>query len=118
MGFTDAVKSVYTNYVNFAGRAARPEYWYFFLFNIIVQVVLQIAGAVALGQVAAILLGIFALGSLLPGIAVAVRRMHDLDKSGWMLLIGLIPVVGAILLIVWFCKVGTPGPNKFGPAVG
>lgn len=56
------------------------------------------------------------LGLLLPGLGVGVRRLHDLDRSGWWLLIGLIPIVGFIVLIVWFATAGLPGDNKFGPA--
>jgi uncharacterized membrane protein YhaH (DUF805 family) len=58
---------------------------------------------------------LFSLATLLPGLAVAVRRLHDLDSSGWWILLFLIPLVGAIILIVWFCTKGTDGPNRFGP---
>ena len=59
--------------------------------------------------------GIFSLVVLLPGIAVGVRRLHDLDRIGWWLLLAFVPLVGTIILIVWFCTRGTPGPNRFGP---
>jgi uncharacterized membrane protein YhaH (DUF805 family) len=112
MGFVDAIKSGFSNYVNFSGRASRSEYWFWILFYIIVLVVASVLDGV-LGT------GLFApiasLGLFLPGLAVSVRRLHDLDKSGWFILIGLIPLVGFIILIVWYCTKGTPGPNRFGP---
>jgi uncharacterized membrane protein YhaH (DUF805 family) len=63
-----------------------------------------------------VLLTLFDLATILPGVAVMVRRLHDIDRSGWWWLIAFIPLVGAILLIVWLCTRGTPGPNRFGPA--
>jgi uncharacterized membrane protein YhaH (DUF805 family) len=112
MSFMDAVKAVLTNYVGFSGRARRSEYWWFVLFNVIVSVV---AGIIA-GLIRFPLLStLVSLALLLPGIAVSIRRMHDIGKSGWVLLLGLIPLVGAIILIVWACKDSDPGQNAYGP---
>lgn len=113
MGFTEAVTTVLSKYAVFTGRAVRPEYWWFFLANVILSIILTFVDRAILGFP---LLGpIASLGLLLPGIGVSVRRLHDIDKSGWWLLIGLIPIVGAIILIVWLVQTGTAGPNRFGP---
>jgi uncharacterized membrane protein YhaH (DUF805 family) len=112
MNFGQAVSSGFSNYVNFSGRALRSEYWYWFLFVIIGSVVTVIIDNFIGFPVTN---AIFGLAIILPGLAVTVRRLHDLDKSGWFILLGLIPLVGAIILIVWFCQKGTDGPNRFGP---
>lgn len=108
----DAVKAVYSKYVTFQGRAARPEFWWFVLFFIIAEIVtMAIDGLATFGALTTILV----LGSFLPNISVIVRRLHDIDKSGWWYWIALIPLVGIIWLIVLLCTPGTPGPNRFGP---
>ena len=112
MNFGQAISSGFSNYVNFSDRACRSEYWYWFLFVVLCQLVTAIVDSVIGIQLTT---GIFSLVVLLPGIAVSVRRLHDLDRSGWWLLLGFIPLVGTIILIVWFCTRGTPGPNRFGP---
>ena len=89
----------------------RSAYWWFILAYVIAYLVLAIVDY-AIG--AQLLTAILALGLLIPSIAVGVRRLHDLDKSGWWLLLGLIPIVGLILLY-WFCQPGTPGANQYGP---
>jgi uncharacterized membrane protein YhaH (DUF805 family) len=129
MNFVESVKSVYGNFVNFSGRACRSEYWWFVLFNLIVSVVIGFvevslglgSGMVSSGGggVSASFAGgplsiIWMLINLIPSIAVGVRRLHDTDRSGWWLLIALIPIVGGIILIVWFATKGTTGPNRFG----
>jgi uncharacterized membrane protein YhaH (DUF805 family) len=109
---------VLKNYAVFNGRAGRPEYWYFVLFNVVASILLTIIdamiGAVVGFEEFALLGGIYALAVLLPSIAVSVRRLHDTDRSGWWVLIGLIPFVGVIVLIVFMVQQGTPGPNRFG----
>ena len=107
-------------YAEFSGRSQRKEYWMFFLFQIIVVVVLGIIeGALGLtGMVAGAygpLTALFWLAVLIPGIAVGIRRLHDTDRSGWWLLLAFVPIVGAIVLIVFFVTDGTRGPNRFGP---
>jgi uncharacterized membrane protein YhaH (DUF805 family) len=106
MNFMDAVKTCFTKYVDFNGRAARPEFWWFVLFNVVVSMVL--------GQASHVLSMLFSLATLLPSIAVTARRLHDMDKSGWWQLIGLIPVLGWIVMIVWLAQPGTSGANRFG----
>ncbi|MFI7576551.1 DUF805 domain-containing protein [Micromonospora sp. NPDC049497] len=119
MSFIDAIKSVLTQYVGFKGRARRSEYWWFALFSFLVSLVAGFLDGVlgmSLGEGGSLgVLGlIVSLALLLPTLAVAVRRLHDTDKSGWWLLIGLVPFVGAIVLLVFFVKDGTPGTNRFG----
>jgi uncharacterized membrane protein YhaH (DUF805 family) len=82
------------------------------LFNVLAQVVTEIIDTV-IGI--SLTTGIFSLAVLLPGIAVSVRRLHDLDRSGWWLLLAFVPVVGIIVLLIWFCTKGTDGSNRFGP---
>jgi uncharacterized membrane protein YhaH (DUF805 family) len=116
MNFIQAIKSGFSNYVNFSGRAIRSEYWYWVLFGLICE-------AVAAGIDAAIfnmpsggpIYDIFALAVILPSLALTWRRLHDLDRSAWWVLLLFIPLIGAIVIIVWFCSKGTPGPNRFGP---
>ncbi len=113
MSAADAIKSVFSQYVGFKGRARRSEYWYFVLFNFLVSFVLSFLGNLV--EVLKFLPGIWSLAVLLPGLAVCVRRLHDIGKTGWLLLLALIPIVGEIILIVWFCKDSQPGDNQYGP---
>jgi uncharacterized membrane protein YhaH (DUF805 family) len=110
MNFGDAIKSGFSNYVNFSDRATRSEYWYWFLFTFICAIATYI---IDLGTGVPITNPLFSLATLLPGLAVAVRRLHDLDSSGWWILLFLIPLVGAIILIVWFCTKDTPNNNYY-----
>ncbi|AXG81017.1 DUF805 domain-containing protein [Streptomyces paludis] len=103
---------VLKNYAVFNGRARRQEYWMFFLINIIVAIVVGIIGNVL---DLTILSTIYALAVFIPNLAVGARRLHDTGKSGWMLLLGLIPLVGFIILIVFFATEGEKGPNAYGP---
>jgi uncharacterized membrane protein YhaH (DUF805 family) len=106
------------NYATFDGRARRSEYWYFVLFNVIFSllaiVVDNLLGTAVDGLGYGVIYGLYVLGVFLPGLAVAVRRLHDVGKSGWMLLIALIPIVGVIWLLVLFCTDSQPGANKWG----
>ena len=108
---------VLRQYADFNGRARRKEYWMFFLFNIIFAVaamvmdnILGIASQFGYGP----LYGIYVLTLFIPGLAVGVRRLHDVGKSGWMILISFIPIVGAIWLLVLLVMDSTPGENRFG----
>lgn len=92
-------------YTDFSGRARRKEFWLFSLFELIVLTLAQVI--LPLYFIASILL-------FLPTIAVGVRRLHDIDKSGWWLLLWFVPVIGGIILIVWACREGESGPNRFG----
>ncbi|AYQ36859.1 membrane protein [Burkholderia aenigmatica] len=119
MNFSEAVRSVLNKYATFEGRARRAEYWYFVLLSFILSIAAQVIGVAGrhAGLITLLLLGVLSLVSLaliIPGIAVSVRRLHDTGRSGWFLLIALIPIVGSILLLVWTCSRGTEGPNRFG----
>jgi uncharacterized membrane protein YhaH (DUF805 family) len=110
-------KVVLENYANFDGRARRAEFWWYFLANLIISIVLNIIDAVLdlrLGGGFGVLGVIYSLAVLIPGLAVGVRRLHDTSKSGWWLLIALIPVVGIIVLIVFWATDSVPGANDFG----
>ena len=112
MGFDDAIKLGFANYVNFSGRACRSEYWYWVLFVIIGQFASGVIDSWIGG--AFILEGIFFLATILPTVSVGVRRLHDLDRSAWWILLDLVPLVGWIILLIWFCFKGTDGQNRFG----
>jgi uncharacterized membrane protein YhaH (DUF805 family) len=100
------------NYAVFSGRSRRTEYWMFVLFNLIFSIVLGfIDGMIGTAGVLGL---IYSLAILIPALAVSVRRLHDTNRSGWWLLIGLIPVVGAIVLIVFFVMDSDPGDNEYG----
>jgi len=112
---------VLKKYAVFDGRAGRPEYWYFVLFNFIAGIVLGIAdsllGTMSSGARIGLLGGIYSLAVLCPSIGVGIRRLHDIGRSGWFLLIGLIPLVGWIILIVWAATESDSGANEYGPGL-
>jgi len=103
---------VLKKYAVFTGRARRTEYWMFTLINVIIYFALGfIEGVIGTGS---LLSGIYSLGVLVPGIAVGIRRLHDTNRTGWWLLIGLIPLVGAIVLIIFMAQDSQSGDNQFG----
>ncbi|WP_068084160.1 DUF805 domain-containing protein [Novosphingobium rosa] len=115
----------YKRYADFSGRASRKEFWMFALFLVLVTCALISAAVIVspggiqrpgyrAGSLFLIALGLFWLGSFVPYIAVHVRRFHDQDRSGWFYLLGFIPYIGGILLLVFMCRPGTPGANRFG----
>lgn len=103
---------VLKKYVTFSGRARRTEYWMFVLFSVIASIILQVLDGV-LG-LTPMLAGIYSLAVLLPTLAVAIRRLHDTNRSGWWLLLAFIPLIGIIALIVFFCLEGEKNDNRFG----
>ena len=120
MSFKESIVNVFQNYANFSGRARRSEYWYFTLFIFLVSAVLSGLNAAVFGTDAqmtifTIIQSLFSLATLIPSIAVTVRRLHDIGKSGWFYFLILIPVVGSIILLVWECKDSEPGTNVYGP---
>jgi uncharacterized membrane protein YhaH (DUF805 family) len=99
-------------YADFSGRARRKEYWMFFLFNLIFGVVANVLDfALGVGGVFSLL---YLLGLLIPNLAVMVRRLHDIDKSGWWIFIVLIPLIGSIWLLVLLATDGSTGENQYG----
>ncbi len=106
------------NYAVFQGRARRKEFWMFALFNWIICMALSMIGGLfvdSIGMASQIPYYVYALAVLIPSIAVAVRRLHDVNKSGWWYFIALIPLIGAIWLLVLFCTEGDKGDNQYGP---
>jgi uncharacterized membrane protein YhaH (DUF805 family) len=105
-------------YANFAGRARRTEFWMFVLVSFGISVVLAIIDSVVglqLGVGVGVLRGLYWLAVLIPSIAVGARRLHDTGRSAWWLLLSLIPLVGTIVLIVFWASEGTPTVNVYGP---
>ena len=113
MSFTEAVKDGFDHYTNFSGRASRPAYWWWFLFAILVAIAANILDAI-IGSFG-VISGLTGLALLLPGLSVAIRRLHDTDHSGWWVLIGLIPIIGFIILLIWYLRDSDPGENQYGP---
>src|SRR5262245_37102264 len=115
MNFGQAIASGFSSYVNFSSRAPRSEYWYWTLFVVLVGIA---AGIIDMTLFPEVEVGptnaLSSLALFLPGLAVSIRRLHDLDRTGWWVLI-VFTVIGTILLIIWNCMRGTAGPNRFGP---
>lgn len=109
--------TVVQKYAVFSGRARRMEYWMFVLVNSLISIALMACEFAVARQAPTLsfLSAIYALAMLLPSLGVSVRRLHDTGRSGWWLLIGLIPLLGAIVLLVFFASDGTPGDNQYGP---
>ena len=119
----------YRRYFDFSGRSRRKEYWMFALLIFLIYIVMAFLsvmsggsaemGEAPTGGAASMVIGlvflVWAVGTLIPSLAVAVRRLHDTDRSGWWLLIGLVPLVGGLVLLYFYLIEGTHGPNRFGP---
>jgi uncharacterized membrane protein YhaH (DUF805 family) len=112
MNMQEAVRSVLSQYAGFTGRARRSEYWYWTLAYVIVYVVAVILDSIFGSSPLFVI--IVVLAAIVPNIAVSVRRLHDTDKSGWFILIGLIPIIGTIILIVFYVMDSGPD-NQYGP---
>jgi uncharacterized membrane protein YhaH (DUF805 family) len=121
---------VLKQYVDFSGRARRREYWMFVLINVVILIVLSLidtllgtggfratsgGGSFYAANSLGLLSGLYTLAVLLPSIAVTVRRLHDTDRTGWWILLGFIPIIGGIVLLVFYVLEGTRGPNRYGP---
>ncbi|MGD0901642.1 MAG: DUF805 domain-containing protein [Terracidiphilus sp.] len=105
-------------FAEFSGRSRRKEYWMFFLFNMVIGLVLYIPGIAlreSIGPVFLGLYGLYCLAVLIPSLAVAVRRLHDTGKSGWFMLLVLIPFIGGIIVLVLMVLDSDPEANKYGP---
>ncbi len=108
---------VLKQYAVFSGRARRKEYWFFFLFNILIAFVLGVIDGLigTFTETGVGILGtLYSLAVFIPGIAVSVRRLHDTNRSAWWLLIALIPLIGAIVLFIFMILDSTPGANQYG----
>ncbi len=115
MNYVEAVKSGFDNFHNFTGRASRSEYWFWALFTFSINLILSLAEPTIFGATKTPLSTFFSIFTFIPGIAVGARRLHDIGKTGWLQLLWIIPIVGWIILIVWFCTKGPAGDNRFGP---
>lgn len=116
MTFGQSISHVFSNYATFTGRAPRSEFWWFALFTLVASIALSfldglIFGAGGIG----ILSTLFSLAILIPSVAVGVRRLHDIDRTGWWYLLVLVPILGFLVLLFFFVQRGTAGPNRFGP---
>lgn len=136
MNFWQAVRSGFSDYAKFSGRAARPEYWYWSLFVWIVALAALLLDRTIFRHRHGSLEGVWSIVTFLPGLGVSIRRLHDIDRSGWWMLLpcalvglclpfawftgwwipmAILIVIGIVVLIYWFCQPGSPGPNRFGP---
>lgn len=108
MTFTESIKTCFSKYADFDGRASRSEYWWFALFIVLV--------GFGLSMVSEVIAGLFYLGTLLPSVAAAARRLHDTNRSGWLQLLALIPIIGWII-VIYFLAQEPQEPNRFGSPV-
>jgi uncharacterized membrane protein YhaH (DUF805 family) len=122
VGFGEAVKQAFSHGFVYRGRASRSAYWWWVLFEAIAVIVLEllivIPAALNSSAAVALFLVIISIGIIyltLVGLALTIRRLHDIDRSGWWVLIGLVPFVGGIVLLIFSLLEGTPGPNRFQP---
>ena len=114
MTFSEAVQTaLLRKYADFQGRATRPEFWWFMLAILLATVVAALVDEFALGG-HSVLESLVSLATIVPSLSVGARRLHDTDRSGWWQLLSLIPLIGAIVLIVWWAQPGDGAPNRFG----
>lgn len=116
MNFSQAINTCFSKYVTWQGRAPRSEYWWFFLFTMLIGIVFAMFVTLAIGLNAETI-GLMYLPTLvtfLPSLSVLVRRLHDTNRSGWWYWLILVPLVGPIIMLVWMCSKGTVGPNDYG----
>ncbi|WP_024546438.1 DUF805 domain-containing protein [Picosynechococcus sp. NKBG15041c] len=111
--FKDYYINAWLNYTNFSGRTRRKEFWYVFIVNLAISFALSVLEQTFLGALASLLSIVYSLAFLLPGIALGIRRLHDTGRSGWWLLISLVPIIGAIVLIVFFASPSVSGQNQY-----
>ena len=115
MTFGDAVKSGFEHYAKFDGRASRPAYWWWILFVFLVGIAVDIIGLALHGV--PVTSAIVGLALLLPNLSVSIRRLHDTGRTGWWILIGLVPLIGFIVLLIFYLQPSDPGENQYGPPI-
>lgn len=113
-GIIDWFKKSMKNYTNLSGRARRKEYWYFFLVQMGVMIVAMLLDAIIFSSETGLFYIVAVLGLFLPGLAVTIRRLHDTSRSGWWFLIGIVPLIGSIILLVFLANDTKPETNKWG----
>ena len=120
MSVTDSLKSTLSQYATFTGRASQREWAVWFVANFAIGIVLGALPSLTMSETGSspvsILSGIYGLAIFIPNLAVMVRRFHDQDRSGWFVLLSLIPFVGSLIVLVMLFMSGSPGPNKYGLA--
>lgn len=117
MKFDEAIKSYFNNYATFSGRARRSEFWFAVLFVFLVGLGAQVLDIILFGTQTGLFYIVTLLGFFIPSLALAWRRLHDIGKSGGYYFIGLIPIVGWILLLIWLTTDSQPVKNQYGPKV-
>lgn len=112
MDFQSAIRSGLSKWITFSGRSSRSEFWYWILFVILLSMVLSFIGlSTSSGSIIGFFVAIF---FMVAYFSIAIRRLHDLDKSGWWMLLSLFPVLGTLILMAWFTIKGTVGSNQYG----
>ena len=117
MDFVEASGEGFRRYFDFSTRSSRSEFWWFTLFMMIVSIIASIIDVTLFNTSwgdTGILNGLWSLATIIPSISIGVRRLHDIDRSGWWVLLWFVILIGWIVLIVWHCKKGTDGINRFG----
>lgn len=114
MTFLESIKTVYSKYATFSGRATRSEYWWYTLFIYLMLFVFVALGIIISDSIGLGGIGIFVAISFIPNLALRVRRLHDIGKSGWWIFLGLVPYVGAFILFI-LSLLGSDGDNEYGP---
>ncbi|EPX85955.1 putative membrane protein [Rubellimicrobium thermophilum DSM 16684] len=117
VGMAEAFRRFWRNFANFSGRANRGEFWWAVLAVMLIGMAVSALDVALFGtgeEAPAVLSGLWSLATLIPSLSLGARRLHDIDRSGWWQLLGLIPLVGLIILIVWWARKPDPRPNRFG----
>lgn len=114
MTFQESIRTVLSKYATFTGRAGRPELWWWYLGVFVVASAASLLDGLFFGPDVSLIAGLVGLALVTPNIAVSVRRLHDTDRSGWWMLIGLVPVLGFLVLVWFYIQPGTEGANRFG----
>ncbi len=113
MTFGEAVSSGFEHYTEFSGRASRPAFWWWALFVFLIGIAADIIGLL-IGSIT-VVTAIVGLALILPNLSVSIRRLHDTNRTGWWILIGLIPLIGLIVLLIFYLQDSDPGENNYGP---
>lgn len=108
MSFIESIKTCLSGYANFKGRASRPEFWWFMLFCALVSLLTSL--------ISEGFSGLATLALVIPAVAVAARRLHDIGRSGWWQLVSLVPFVGTLVVLYWYVQPSTNEPNPYDPA--
>lgn len=119
MDMIEAYKNFFKNYINFDGRTSRSDFWWVVLANILIGIILPFIGKIipVLVSLINILISVYTLAIIIPGFAIGIRRLHDINKSGWFILLSLIPLVGTIIMIIFYVQPSVEENNKYGKIV-